>query len=593
MSAPPNSPAGLSPPSPTEQDAIQPQQDAGADTDATLFPLSRFRFIPSATSTSTDPDIPSGFLYNFRANYRQIDRFGVQPGPDAIRYYEEELTRGDYEFDLGQEYGQELRLGLNQLVQCFEYFFVKKTRNREGEKKEEEDDDDEEEPDEFEKTLTEGHGMEPVSEDNQWIYECRLGGGGFGSVRLWRWFPEGKTEHSFLFAVKDFENDRFWDDYCAEGHLTRRLNAVGCPNVVKVYHWEDMGQEETPDGLRMERFFRILYDYYPGGGVDHLYSYYLYHGLMLPEAFIWHMFHNIATALLYCAHGHTGPQLKPGWEEIIHKDVKPGNVLLGPEPSQDSAEIYPTCYLADFGMAYTIPNDDVRAWKKTFDMEGTIDYLPPEAADVDASGVIGPKVDIYALTLTIREAVESMLNIYTATEIRTLRSLPNNEGNKYLPYSLDLINLCRAAGSSRHAKRPDIYSLWKETGEQAAKWKARVLVNKRAAEEGGRECYEGMVLLADGVVGERFDCDKEFREVFKRETEWRGKNGGLVRFAKELARCIHDEECGGEEEGGDPRMGKGEREKAEVGVRRRVVASEGAKPKKIAPPWEWVKGFKW
>ncbi|KAK2750864.1 hypothetical protein FQN55_001435 [Onygenales sp. PD_40] len=592
MSAPANSPADVSPPSPMEQDVTEPQQDAGADTDATLFPLSRFRFIPSVTTADTDEIVPPGFLENFQSNYKPMDWFGLFPGPDAVRYYEEELTQGDYEFDPGWEFGQELKLGLSLMALRFG-IFVKRARDRAAKE-------DEEGLDEFEKTLAEGNGMEPVSEDNQWIYESPLGGGGFGSVRLWRWFPGGKKEyardqgltiqqHSFLFAVKDFENDRYWDDYCAEGHLTRRLNVAGCPNVVKVYDWMDMGRLSTPNGLTRERYFRILYDYYPGEGVDYLYSYYLYHGLMLPEAFIWHMFHNIATALLYCAHGHTGPQLKPGWEEIIHKDVKPGNVLLGPEPSQDSAEIYPTCYLADFGMAYTIPNDDVRAFKKTFDMEGTIEYLPPEAADINSSGVISPKVDIYALTLTIREAVESMLNTYTAAEIRTLRSLPNNEGNKYLPYSLDLINLCRAAGSSRHVKRPDIYSLWKETGEQVAKWKARVLENKRAAEAGGRECYEGMVLLADGEVGERFERDTEFQKVFKRETDWGVRNGGLVRFAKEFARSIQDDECGGEEEGGDPRTGNGE-----MKARRRVVGSEGAKPKKIAPPWEWVKGYlKW
>lgn len=99
----------------------------------------------------------------------------------------------------------------------------------------------------------------------------------------------------FLFAIKDTQNDAFWADYCSEGHLTRRLNAVGCPNVVKVHGWLNLGlrpllrrpdEDESPP-VEKEYFFRILYDYYPGGSLDALFHVYFQNRYVTPCC-IWH-----------------------------------------------------------------------------------------------------------------------------------------------------------------------------------------------------------------------------------------------------------------------------------------------------------------
>ena len=47
--------------------------------------------------------------------------------------------------------------------------------------------------------------------------------------------------------------------------------------------------------------------------------------LIFPEAFLWHVFRSVATAICYWARGTTDDEPIPGWQEIIHRDLKPAN----------------------------------------------------------------------------------------------------------------------------------------------------------------------------------------------------------------------------------------------------------------------------
>ncbi|EGE86204.1 NEK protein kinase [Blastomyces dermatitidis ATCC 18188] len=541
-----------------------------------LFPHPSFQFTPSLSlqrrsHQQNQPEdeqdqhhhrTPPGFHRRFQKAYKPGNEWFQIPGPDAIRYYEEELTRNDLGLDSEWEYADEFRRQLRKFVHLTEVeAYVS-----------------EYEEDEYGCDLRWKYQGLP-SEENQWIYMGELGEGGFGYVQCWEWYPFGNRD-PIRFAVKDTQNDQFWHDYCSEGNLTRRVNATGCPNVVKVYDWIDL-DPQPPELIAHNRTFRILYEYYEGGSLSNLYTHYMEYKLLLPEAFLWHLFHEIATALLYCAHGHEGPMRKPDWEEIIHKDVKPGNILLGAVPSPNSEELYPTCYLSDFGLAYTIPNDDVRAYKKAYPLEGTVEFLPPEAVDRFSSGVIGPKLDIYSLTLSIREAIEMALHMYTADEMNTLRKLPG--GGNYLPYSLDLINLCRAAGSSRTYRRPDIYSLWRMTGEQAKKWKGEVRANRRRVEAKRANCYDGMVLI-DHDVRRRFQRDRAFRREFLREASWEHRNRGVVKLGKAIVKRINEEKQNGE--GYRDWIGSAV---DRAGMREGSCASEGTEPWGQPESWSWTK----
>jgi serine/threonine protein kinase len=75
---------------------------------------------------------------------------------------------------------------------------------------------------------------------------------------------------------------------------------------------------------------------------------------------------------------------------IVHRDVKPANVLLG--PSSDA-------YLADFGIARLVDTTGMTATGHTM---GTPAYLAPEQVQ---GGEVGPSADVYALGLVLIECL--------------------------------------------------------------------------------------------------------------------------------------------------------------------------------------------
>lgn len=79
--------------------------------------------------------------------------------------------------------------------------------------------------------------------------------------------------------------------------------------------------------------------------------------LVLPEAFIWHVFYGVANALCYCRHGTNKPHSRarePRWDRIIHGDLKEDNILLA-APDKDCHRLYPCIKLCDFGEEFRKP----------------------------------------------------------------------------------------------------------------------------------------------------------------------------------------------------------------------------------------------
>ena len=79
----------------------------------------------------------------------------------------------------------------------------------------------------------------------------------------------------------------------------------------------------------------------------------------IPEAFLWELFRSMASALAYLHFGvdpddlDNPPAVDKDWPYILHRDIKPDNMLLKSTPStRDSRDrqrsSYPTVVLADF-----------------------------------------------------------------------------------------------------------------------------------------------------------------------------------------------------------------------------------------------------
>ena len=82
---------------------------------------------------------------------------------------------------------------------------------------------------------------------------------------------------------------------------------------------------------------------------------------------------------------------------LIHRDVKPGNILVEPGPDPDSA---PIAYLADLGLTKHV--DSHSGVTGSGELLGTIDYIAPE--QISGSGVDG-RADLYSLACVLFECL--------------------------------------------------------------------------------------------------------------------------------------------------------------------------------------------
>ena len=83
---------------------------------------------------------------------------------------------------------------------------------------------------------------------------------------------------------------------------------------------------------------------------------------------------------------------------LIHRDVKPGNILIAQEYGQERA------YLADFGLSKNLAAG-TRLTRTGF-MVGTLDYVAPEQVQ---GGNVDGRVDTYALACVLFEAVTKQI----------------------------------------------------------------------------------------------------------------------------------------------------------------------------------------
>lgn len=97
---------------------------------------------------------------------------------------------------------------------------------------------------------------------------------------------------------------------------------------------------------------------------------------------------------------------------VIHRDVKPQNILVPDEPVGEGV-----AKLTDFGGARLDGED---ALTRTGDVLGTLAYMAPEQLD---GGLAGPEADLYALALVLYEALSGENPVRAGTAAATVRRI--------------------------------------------------------------------------------------------------------------------------------------------------------------------------
>lgn len=107
---------------------------------------------------------------------------------------------------------------------------------------------------------------------------------------------------------------------------------------------------------------------------------------------------NQVASALYAAHQ----------SDVIHRDVKPGNILLDEDGN---------AYLSDFGIAKNLSVDEEDSVTGVDDIVGSLDYISPEQA---RSEPVTPQTDIYSLGVTLYELIAGEHPFHTFSPVGRL-----------------------------------------------------------------------------------------------------------------------------------------------------------------------------
>jgi tRNA A-37 threonylcarbamoyl transferase component Bud32 len=214
-----------------------------------------------------------------------------------------------------------------------------------------------------------------------YVLEDELGRGGMGVV-----FLAHDTRLDRRVALKVLEPE-LSEDVTFRARFAREMKIAASaehPNIVPVY---EASLDTDPAFIAMRYIdgddLRTVLDRHSGTGLDSTTAARL--ALQLGAA-------------LDDAHAHG----------LVHRDVKPGNVLIAGRPDE------PHLYLSDFGLAREASSDS--GLTNTGQWMGTIDYVAPEQLD---GGLISARTDIYAMGCLLYELVTGSVP-YAGTVARKL-----------------------------------------------------------------------------------------------------------------------------------------------------------------------------
>ncbi|MFJ3334635.1 serine/threonine-protein kinase [Streptomyces sp. NPDC086766] len=196
--------------------------------------------------------------------------------------------------------------------------------------------------------------------------EQEIGRGGMAVVLRARDLNLDRTVALKLLAPELARNDTFRQRFI---HESRAAAAIDHPNIVPVY------EAGETDGV-----LYIAMRYVPGSDLRHL----LDARGPLPLAAATRIAAQIASAL-DAAHEHG----------LVHRDVKPGNILMARGTDSDHPE---HAYLADFGL--TKKSLSLSGFTSVGQFVGTLDYVAPEQI---AGRPVDARCDVYSFACVVYE----------------------------------------------------------------------------------------------------------------------------------------------------------------------------------------------
>ncbi len=130
---------------------------------------------------------------------------------------------------------------------------------------------------------------------------------------------------------------------------------------------------------------------------------------------------------------------------LIHRDVKPGNILVTGAPGEEHA------FVCDFGLARHVSS--VRSLTGDRGFVGTIDYVPPEQI---AGGQIDRRADVYSLGCVLYECLTGERPFERESELALIYAHLNDTAPPITELSPELPEALDGVVATALAKAPDV-----------------------------------------------------------------------------------------------------------------------------------------
>jgi serine/threonine-protein kinase len=177
---------------------------------------------------------------------------------------------------------------------------------------------------------------------------------------------------------------------------------------------------------------------------------------------------------------------------LVHRDVKPGNILLAGGPDGEHA------YVCDFGLARHVSSVSSLTSERGF--VGTIDYVPPEQIE---GGTVDGRADLYSLGCVLYECLTGAGPFDRESELSVLFAHLNDPAPRLTDLRPDLPEAFDAVFETALAKSPD--DRYSTCGELVAAARAalqgRVLARRRRRRRRALVAAAVIVIAAGAAVG--------------------------------------------------------------------------------------------
>lgn len=183
-----------------------------------------------------------------------------------------------------------------------------------------------------------------MSQSQRYFLRKKIGEGGFGKVYMGY---DSKLDITVCIKKLDYT---FENKFRADNEL-QILKSLNHPNIVKYL-----------DHYQFEEKFYIVMELLKGGDLKQFIEEYKQQCKSIPEILILKIFSQLVSALKYLVE-----------KKIIHRDIKPGNILYSKVG---------IVKLADFGLAKILPDRQIELEHGSSSI-GSIDYCSPEVVQGD------------------------------------------------------------------------------------------------------------------------------------------------------------------------------------------------------------------